>query len=493
MPSSSPTWAVRRSRREYRALSCDHLEYVSDDGIRAMAQAGTIAVLLPGAYYFLRETQLPPVQALRDAGVPIAIATDHNPGTSPTLSPLLMLNMACTLFRLTPEEAVRGMTVNGARALGLSDRGVLAPGKRADFVAWDVEHPNELAYWFGRNPCRQVVVAGNRSSAMSDDVFTLHRGIDAAARQRAACGHAHSRRARATASSTARSTSRTATGISTACTRSCATWARDCIVPTYSRYVIDLNRPPDDAPMYAGANNTELCPTRFFTGEPLYREGRAPDAAEVARRRERYWRPYHDALAAELDRLRAAHGHAIVFDGHSIKSELPWLFEGRLPDLNLGTANGASCAPSLRASLAARSRGAAHVHARRRRPLQGRLHHAPLRTARASAGMRCSSRCASRATWTSSRRSPTTMRACATPAPVLAKLVRNDDRVDGRAMANSAAQLWAPLAWVERRVARARAVLDRRRADTGRRSSRRAAIAPAGATVARRSRACPDW
>jgi imidazolonepropionase len=146
---------------QYRALSCDHLEYVSGEGIAAMAQAGTVAVLLPGAYYFLRETQLPPVQALRDAGVPIAIATDHNPGTSPTLSPLLMLNMACTLFRLTPEEAVRGMTVNGARALGLSDRGVLGKGKRADFVAWNVEHPNELAYWFGRNPCRQVVVAGS--------------------------------------------------------------------------------------------------------------------------------------------------------------------------------------------------------------------------------------------------------------------------------------------------------------------------------------------
>ncbi len=144
----------------YGALSCDHLEFVSPDGIAAMAQAHTIAVLLPGAYYFLRETQAPPVQALRDAGVPIAIATDHNPGTSPTLSPLLMLNMACTLFRLTPEEAVRGMTVNGARALGLADRGILAKGKRADFVAWDVEHPNELAYWFGRNPCRQVVVAG---------------------------------------------------------------------------------------------------------------------------------------------------------------------------------------------------------------------------------------------------------------------------------------------------------------------------------------------
>jgi imidazolonepropionase len=145
---------------EFGALSCDHLEYISEAGIGAMAQAGTVAVLLPGAFYFLRETQLPPVQALRDAGVPIAIATDHNPGTSPTLSPLLMLSMASTLFRLTPEEAVRGMTVNAARALGLADRGELAVGKRADFVAWDIEHPNELAYWFGRNPRRQLVVAG---------------------------------------------------------------------------------------------------------------------------------------------------------------------------------------------------------------------------------------------------------------------------------------------------------------------------------------------
>lgn len=124
------------------------------------------------------------------------------------------------------------------------------------------------------------------------------------------------------------------------------------IVPRCSRYVIDLNRPPENTPMYAGANNTELCPTRFFSGDPLYRPDQAPDAAEIARRRDRYWRPYHDALATELTRLRAVHGHAILFDGHSIKSELPWLFEGRLPDLNLGTAGGASCAPSLRSALA---------------------------------------------------------------------------------------------------------------------------------------------
>jgi len=125
-----------------------------------MAHAGTVAVLLPGAFYFLRETKQPPIAALREAGVPIAIASDHNPGSSPGLSLLLMVNMACTLFRLTPEEALRGVTVNGARALGLTDRGTLAAGQRTDFAVWDLEHPNELAYWFGHNPCRRVVVGG---------------------------------------------------------------------------------------------------------------------------------------------------------------------------------------------------------------------------------------------------------------------------------------------------------------------------------------------
>ncbi len=124
------------------------------------------------------------------------------------------------------------------------------------------------------------------------------------------------------------------------------------IVPRHSRYVIDLNRPPDNAPMYPGANNTELCPTRFFTGDALYRPGCEPDDAEVSRRTGLYWRPYHEAMNHELARLRAQHGHAVLFDGHSIKSRLPWLFEGQLPDLNLGTANGDSCAPSLRVALA---------------------------------------------------------------------------------------------------------------------------------------------
>ncbi|HEV6963806.1 imidazolonepropionase [Roseateles sp.] len=142
------------------ALSCDHLEYLSPAGVHAMAQAGTVAVLLPGAFYALKETRLPPVAALREAGVPIAIATDHNPGSSPTLSPLLMLNMACVLFGLTPEEALRGMTVNGARALGLSDRGQLVAGQRADFCIWDGGHPRELAACFGHNPLIERVSQG---------------------------------------------------------------------------------------------------------------------------------------------------------------------------------------------------------------------------------------------------------------------------------------------------------------------------------------------
>jgi N-formylglutamate deformylase len=114
------------------------------------------------------------------------------------------------------------------------------------------------------------------------------------------------------------------------------------LMPQVSRYVIDLNRPPDDAPMYPGASNTELCPTRFFNGDPLYQPGAEPDPAERLRRREAYWQPYHQALATELQRLQALHGHVLLWDAHSIRSQIPWLFEGRLPGLNLGTANGAS-------------------------------------------------------------------------------------------------------------------------------------------------------
>ncbi|MEK8028582.1 imidazolonepropionase [Ideonella sp. BYS139W] len=147
----------------FQALSADHLEWLSDAGIAAMAVAGTVAVLLPGAFYFLRETRLPPVQALRAAGVPIALATDHNPGSSPTLSPLLTLNMGCTLFGLTPEEALAGMTRHGAAALGLHDRGRLAPGLRADLVHWAVDHPRELAAAFGQRPACRVWIAGQET------------------------------------------------------------------------------------------------------------------------------------------------------------------------------------------------------------------------------------------------------------------------------------------------------------------------------------------
>lgn len=145
------------------ALSCDHLEWLGEEGTAAMARAGSVAVLLPGAFYFLRETRLPPIALLRDKRVPIAISTDCNPGSSPCTSLLLMLNMACTLFRLTPQEALAGVTRVAAQALGLQDRGVLAVGKRADFVLWDVEQPAQLAYAFGANPRRQTVFKGQPS------------------------------------------------------------------------------------------------------------------------------------------------------------------------------------------------------------------------------------------------------------------------------------------------------------------------------------------
>ena len=146
---------------KYKALSADHLEYLSEDGVKAMAKAGTVAVLLPGAFYFIRETKLPPVGLLREHQVPMALASDMNPGTSPSGSLLLMLNMACTLFRLTPEEALAGVTRNGARALGLQKViGTLEPGKRADFTLWNISEPAELAYRFGFNPCAGVVKSG---------------------------------------------------------------------------------------------------------------------------------------------------------------------------------------------------------------------------------------------------------------------------------------------------------------------------------------------
>jgi imidazolonepropionase len=150
-----------RLAARYGALSADHVEYVDEDDIVAMARAGTVAVLLPGAFYFLRETRIPPIELFRRHRVAMAVATDCNPGTSPMTSLLLALNMACTLFRLTPQEALAGATREAARALGLArEAGTLEAGKAADFVLWNVERPAELAYGIGANPCHAVVKYG---------------------------------------------------------------------------------------------------------------------------------------------------------------------------------------------------------------------------------------------------------------------------------------------------------------------------------------------
>ncbi|MDU9006071.1 imidazolonepropionase [Sedimentitalea todarodis] len=142
----------------YGALSADHLEYLDEDGVKAMADAGTVAVILPGAFYTLRETQAPPIAAFRKHGVRMALATDINPGSSPLNSLLLTVNMGCTLLRMTPEEALRGITCNAAHALGLTDQGIIESGKRADLAVWDVKHPAELAYRIGYNPLHKRIV-----------------------------------------------------------------------------------------------------------------------------------------------------------------------------------------------------------------------------------------------------------------------------------------------------------------------------------------------
>lgn len=152
----------------YQALSVDHLEFLSEASVRVLAKTKTVAVLLPGAFYFLREKKLPPVELLRESNVPMALATDCNPGTSPVTSLLLMLNMACTLFRLTPEESLAGVTRHAAQALGLQDEiGTLAVGKKADFVVWDIKHPSELAYYVGWNPIQRMIRHGKEHNHLN--------------------------------------------------------------------------------------------------------------------------------------------------------------------------------------------------------------------------------------------------------------------------------------------------------------------------------------
>ncbi|TDL78480.1 imidazolonepropionase [Palleronia sediminis] len=142
------------------AMSADHVEYLDDAGVAALAEAGTVAVILPGAFYTIRETQAPPIERLREAGVPMALASDNNPGSSPLTSLLLTMNMACTLFRMTPEEALSGATRNAAIALGLGDCGILAAGKRADLAVWDARTPAELSYRIGFNPLHTRIFGG---------------------------------------------------------------------------------------------------------------------------------------------------------------------------------------------------------------------------------------------------------------------------------------------------------------------------------------------
>jgi len=156
----------------FAALSADHLEYISEEGVIAMAQAATVAVLLPGAFYYLKEEQVPPIPLFRKHGVPFALATDANPGSSPVFSILSAMNMGCLHFGLTPEEAFVGVTKNAACALGLDDQiGTLQVGKLADFAIWDLEHPRELAYWIGLNPCKEVVVGGKRITLTIPESF----------------------------------------------------------------------------------------------------------------------------------------------------------------------------------------------------------------------------------------------------------------------------------------------------------------------------------
>ncbi len=145
---------------KYSALSADHLEYLDEEGVKAMAQAGSVAVMLPGAFYTLHETQAPPIALFRKHNVPMAVATDCNPGSSPLASILLSMNMACTLFRMTPEEALCGVTKHAASALGLADRGTIEAGKRADLCVWSIEHPAEFSYRIGFNPLKQRIIGG---------------------------------------------------------------------------------------------------------------------------------------------------------------------------------------------------------------------------------------------------------------------------------------------------------------------------------------------
>ena len=303
-----------------------------------------------------------------------------------------MLNMACTLFRLTPEEALAGATVHAARALGLTDRGTLAAGQRADIARGTSPSRPNLPIGSAATPCAGVIRGGQRRALGGMmDLWQLHRGDSPLVIDVPHSGTHVPDALAVAADRDCANASPIPIGMSRGSTSSRPTEGATLFCATHSRYVVDLNRDPSGAALYAGADNTELCPTRTFAGEAIYADGEAPSPAEVADRMRRVLRAVSRALAAEIARVRERHGFAVLLDGHSIRGEVPRFFAGRLPDLNLGTASGASCAPPLQAAATRVLAERGGLHARRQRALQGRLDHAPLRAtargrARAAAG-----------------------------------------------------------------------------------------------------------
>ena len=383
-PISCRTWTARALAAKLGALSADHLEYTNDAGVAAMAKAGTVAVLLPGAFYALRETRLPPVAALRARAAcrwrspPTAI-----PGTSPTTSLPLMLNMACTLFRLTPEEALAGVTVHAARALGLSDRGALRRALRADLALLDDRRAGRarVSDRRQRQRRRRPRRPDRAVERIMNALWELHRGDGPARHRCSACRHVRADRDRLRASrSAARAWPDTDWHV-----EKLYAFARDAgatlLCATHSRYVVDLNRDPSGAALYAGADNTEVCPTRTFADEPMYDgwQRAAPD--EVAQRIATYFDPYHQTLAAEIERVRARHGYAVLLDGHSISERSAALLRGPACPTSISGPPTARAARRRCRHGRGRAGRRAGLHARRQRPLQGRLDHAALRAA----------------------------------------------------------------------------------------------------------------
>ena len=316
---------------EFGALSADHLEYTSDAGVAAMARAGTVAVLLPGAFYVLRETQLPPVAALRAHGVPMAVATDCNPGTSPATSLLLMLNMACTLFRLTPEEALAGVTRHAARALGLADRGTLAAGQRADLALWDIAAPAELGYWIGgnRRAAASCAPARRRALGRPNEAVRARARRRAARRRRSACGNARARAIAARLTPAARAVPDTDWHVEKlfAFARD---GGRDAASSRRIRATSSISTATRAAPRSIPAPTTPSSARRARSPT-----SRSTPTAQRAGSRPRSRRGARDvlravpcALAAEIERVRARHGYAILLDGHSIRSRSAALLRG---------------------------------------------------------------------------------------------------------------------------------------------------------------------